>query len=54
LNVSAVLTSGKRAGHQQLEGVVIDWFTVVIVLALFSFVGGVLAFAWVMMKVIND
>ncbi|SUI81062.1 Uncharacterised protein [Serratia quinivorans] len=32
----------------------IDWFTVVVVLALFGFVGGVLTFAWVMMKVIHD
>lgn len=32
----------------------IDWLTVFIVLALFGFVGGVMTFAWVMMKVIND
>jgi hypothetical protein len=33
---------------------VIDWFTVLIVLALLGFVSGVMTFAWLMMKVIND
>lgn len=32
----------------------IDWFTLVLLLALLSFVGGILAFAWLMMKVIHD
>ncbi len=32
----------------------IDWFTALIVFALIDFVGGVLLFAWLMMKVIHD
>jgi len=54
LSAFAAQTSKKSAGPQQKEEPVIDWFTVVIVLALFVFVGGILTFSWVMMKVIND
>jgi hypothetical protein len=32
----------------------IDGFTLVILLALLVFFGGILAFAWLMMKVIHD
>ncbi len=33
---------------------VIDWFTLLMVLALLGFISGILAFAWLMMKVIHD
>ncbi len=31
-----------------------DWFTLVIVFVLATFCGGVLLFAWLMLKVISD